>query len=105
MVEKKTVAKKLTYSLQIIVFSLIEIYIDRSGTGGYVLYPTGAKALLEFMNRRAIGLSDEFIHSCYELKAYQIEPAALLQSDKCPQYAVPCKYIHESVIAQVKKIS
>ncbi|MDY6450127.1 hypothetical protein A6M14_01055 [Acinetobacter sp. Ac_877] len=99
---KKTVAKKSTYSLANNNYNLLEIYIDRSGTGGYVLYPTGAKILLDFMGKRAIGLSDEFIHSCYELKAYQIEPAALLQSDKCPEYKVPCKYIHESVIAQVK---
>jgi glycosyl transferase family 25 len=99
---KKTVAKKKTYSLADKNYNLLEIYIDRSGTGGYILYPQGAKILLDFMNNRAIGLSDEFIHSCYELKAYQIEPAALLQSDKCPEYAVPCKYIHESVIAQVK---
>lgn len=99
---KKTVAKQQTYSLVDNDYYLFEIYIDRSGTGGYVLYPSGAKILLDFMNKRAIGLSDEFIHSCYELKAYQIEPAALLQSDKCPEYFVPCKYIHESVIAQVK---
>ncbi|WP_180012615.1 glycosyltransferase family 25 protein [Acinetobacter sp. YH16031] len=99
---KKTVAKQQTYSLVKNNYNLFEIYIDRSGTGGYILYPSGAKILLEFMNKRAIGLSDEFIHSCYELKAYQIEPAALLQSDKCLEYKVPCKYIHESVIAQVK---
>ena len=99
---KKTVAKKSSYSIANNNYDLFEIFIDRSGTGGYVLYPAGAKILLDFMSKRAIGLSDEFIHSCYELKAYQIEPAALLQSDKCPEYSVPCKYIHESVIAQVK---
>ena len=99
---KKTVAKTAQYSVVDQTYNLFEIFIDRSGTGGYVLYPAGAKTLLEFMGKRAIGLSDEFIHSCYELKAYQIEPAALLQSDKCPEYSVPCKYIHESVIAQVK---
>ena len=100
--QKKTVAKKSSYSIANNNYDLFEIFIDRSGTGGYVLYPAGAKILLDFMSKRAIGLSDEFIHSCYELKAYQIEPAALLQSDKCPEYSVPCKYIHESVIAQVK---
>lgn len=99
---KKTVAKQATYSLVDQNYHLFEIYLDRSGTGGYVLYPSGAKTLLDFIGKRAIGLSDEFIHSCYALKAYQIEPAALLQSDKCPEYSVPCKYIHESVIAQVK---
>ena len=99
---KKTVAKQSACSIAENDYNLFEIYIDRSGTGGYALYPTGAKILLDFINKRAIGLSDEFIHSCYELKAYQIEPAALLQSDKCPEYSVPCKYIHESVIAQVK---
>ena len=102
---KKTVAKQSTYSIANNSYDLLEIYVDRSGTGGYVLYPAGAKILLTFMNKRAIGLSDEFIHSCYALKAFQIEPAALLQSDKCPEYAVSCDCIHGSVIGQVKNKS
>ncbi|MDY6523560.1 glycosyltransferase family 25 protein [Acinetobacter faecalis] len=102
---KKTVAKNARYSVVDNSYNLLEIFIDRSGTGGYVLYPTGAQILLEFMAKRAIGLSDEFIHSCYELKAYQIEPAALLQSDKCPDYAVSCDCVHNSIIGQVKNKS
>ena len=99
---KKTLSKKPLCSLIQAQYKLFELHIDRSGAAGYWLSPKGAKILLDFMHERAIGLADEFIHSCYELKAYQIEPAALLQSDKCPEYKVPCKYIHESVIAQVK---
>lgn len=99
---KKTLSKKPLYLLKQAQYKLFELHIDRSGAAGYWLTPKGAKILLDFMHERAIGLADEFIHSCYELKAYQIEPAALLQSDKCPEYKVPCKYIHESVIAQVK---
>ncbi|MDY6485767.1 glycosyltransferase family 25 protein [Acinetobacter faecalis] len=99
---KKTVAIHARYSVADNSYNLLEIFIDRSGTGGYVLYPTGAQILLDFMAKRAIGLSDEFIHSCYELKAYQIEPAALLQSDKCLEYNVSCAYMHTSVIAQEK---
>lgn len=99
---KKTLSKDHRYLLLQAQYKLFELHIDRSGAAGYWLTPKGAKILLNFMQERAIGLADEFIHSCYELKAFQIEPAALLQSDKCLEYKVPCKYIHESVIAQVK---
>lgn len=99
---KKLVAKEARYSIVNDSYKLLKIFMDRSGTGGYILYPSGAKVLLEFMKRRNIGLSDEFIHSCYELNAFQIEPAALLQSDKCEMYGVDTDIDKGSIIGQVK---
>lgn len=99
---KKLIANTADFSVVNSSYSLFEIFMDKSGTGGYILYPTGAKILLNFMNKRAIGLSDEFIHSCYALKSYQIEPAALLQSDKCDMYGVWTDIDKGSVIGQVR---
>lgn len=83
-------------------YQIYKLFLDRSGTGGYILFPSGAQKLINFMNQRAIGLADEFIHSCRELKSYQIEPAALLQSDKCSMYGVEAPVDHYSVIGRVQ---
>ena len=99
---KKLIAKSATFDLTDDHFRLFSLYQDRSGTGGYILYPSGARKLLDFMEKRAIGLADEFIYSCRSLEAYQIEPAVLLQSDKCEMYGVkPMDDMH-SIIVQVK---
>lgn len=99
---RKIISKQPSYSLK--DYRLFELYLDRSGTGGYILYPQGAQKLLSFMNQRAIGLADEFIYSCHLLNAYQIEPAVLLQSDKCPVYNVQTDINMGSVIGQVKNV-
>ena len=98
---KKIVSFTEHFSIVNKQYGLLRLFLDRSGTGGYVIYPNGAKILLDYMQQRPIGLADEFIHSCNTLNRYQIEPAALLQSDKCEQYHVPCDYVLHSVIAQV----
>jgi glycosyl transferase family 25 len=65
---------------------LYRLYLDRNGTGGYILYPWGAKKLLQLEEQIGIGLADAHINACYNLKAYQVEPAALIQMDQCAQY-------------------
>ena len=97
---RKIVSKQPIYELQ--SYKLFKLYQDRSGTGGYILYPEGARKLLSFLNQRAIGLADEFIYNCHALNAYQIEPAAVLQSDKCPMYKVETDIDMGSVIGAVK---
>lgn len=98
---KKIVSSNENISIVNNNYNLLRLYLDRSGTGGYIIYPNGAKILLDYMQRRAIGLADEFIHSCNSLNRYQIEPAALLQTDKCEHYQVLCNTVHNSMIAQV----
>ena len=60
-------------------FSLHRLYLDRSGAGGYLLSPAGAKKLLAHQNKYGIALADAFIHSCYRLRSFQINSAAIIQ--------------------------
>lgn len=96
--KRKLLSYKPIYSLAKHPHELYRIILDKSGTGGYILYPSGAKKLLAHLNNRAMGLADEFIFSCHELIKYQIEPAILLQSDQCQSYGITHIDAHTSVI-------
>lgn len=98
---KKMVAKE-KFATVATDYHLFELYQDRSGAAAYVLFPSGAKKLLERLEQTYPKLADEFISSCYSLNAYQIEPAAALQSDKAQMYGVDVRVIHGSVIGYVQ---
>ena len=83
-------------------YKLFRLFQDRNGAGGYVLFPTGAKKLLDQLNSRAIGLADEVIASCRSLLSYQVEPAAVLQGCICPLYDVETDIDRGSVIGAVQ---
>lgn len=68
--------------------NLYRLYQGRSGTGGYVLWPSGAKKLIARFHRGKIGIVDKFINSTYSLIAYQAEPAPLIQMDMCSEYNI-----------------
>jgi len=88
--------------------SLYRLYQDRTGAAGYVLWPSGAQKLLEHENLNGIGLADAHIATCYSLKSYQIEPAAIIQLDLCIDYNVKNSYSKElssstvSIVENVK---
>jgi len=84
-------------------FKLYRLYMDRNGTGGYVLYPSGAKKLLNLEKKIGIGLADSHINSCYNLLAYQIEPASVIQLDQCEQYGMIPPLDIKSNIGTLKK--
>lgn len=67
----------------------IPLYQDRTGAAGYVLSPTGAQKLLDKAAKGKAGIADAFISSHYELNAYQVEPAAIIQLDMCAHYGIP----------------
>ncbi len=66
--------------------NLIRLYQDRSGAAGYVLWPSGAKKLLNRYAKNEVALADAFICRAYDLKAFQVEPACIIQLDKCDHY-------------------
>ncbi len=68
--------------------TLLPLYQDRTGAAAYVLWPAGARVLLEKAQSTAPGLADEFIASTYALRAFQVEPAAAIQLDQCQAYGV-----------------
>jgi len=67
---------------------LHRLYLDRTGAAGYVLWPTGAKKLIEHENKYGIGLADAHITACYDLVGYQVEPAVIIQLDQCKNYQI-----------------
>ena len=94
---KKLVAKQTT--LQLCDASLTRLYQGRSGSGGYVLWPSGAQKLLARAKKGNIGLADKFINSSYELRAYQIEPASIIQLDQCKYHGITPPLKAESSIS------
>jgi len=67
---------------------LFRLYQDRTGAAGYILWPSGAKKLIECEKRQGIALADAHITACYSLKALQIEPAPIIQLDHCEHYQI-----------------
>ena len=84
--KKKLLAKKATSKF--CDSKLIRMYQGRSGAGGYILWPSGAKKLLQQTENNKIGLADKFINANYSLLSYQVEPAILIQLDQCKYHGI-----------------
>ncbi|ABL02620.1 glycosyl transferase, family 25 [Candidatus Ruthia magnifica str. Cm (Calyptogena magnifica)] len=67
---------------------LLRLYQDRTGAAGYILYPNGAKKLIQCEKRKGIALADAHITACNSIKAYQVEPAPIIQLDQCNYYGL-----------------
>lgn len=75
--KKKTIAKKGQFLGE--RHSLRRLYIDRSGSTGYVLWPAGARKLLARFHASA-AIADKAVRE-FSLASYQLEPAAVVASD------------------------
>ena len=98
---KKTIARRATRML--CGLSMKKLYQDRTGAAGYILWPEGAKKLIERSKNGDIALTDAFISSSYHLRAYQIDPAVIIQLDQCNVYDIPCPIEIESSISSENK--
>ena len=67
---------------------LFRLFQDRTGAAGYILWPSGAKKLLQHEEINGIALADAHISACTTLTAYQVEPAAIMQLDQCDNYGI-----------------
>ena len=67
---------------------LFRLYQDRTGAAGYILWPSGAKKLIQYEEENGIALADAHIANCTALVAYQVEPAAITQLDQCDDYGI-----------------
>jgi|JYMV01.1.fsa_nt_gi glycosyl transferase family 25 len=65
---------------------LLRLYQDRTGAAGYVLWPSGAKKLIQCEEKKGIALADAHITACNSLNVYQVEPAPIIQLDMCEHY-------------------
>jgi len=75
---------------------LLRLYQDRTGAAGYILWPSGAKKLIQLENKNGIGLADAHITSCYSLLSYQVEPSPIIQLDQCKEYGIIKSYTNIS---------
>ena len=75
---------------------------DRTGAAAYVLWPSGARALLAKFEQQGMGLADAFISSTYELQSWQTVPAFAIQADVASAYGVSCPIAPHSLIAREK---
>lgn len=82
---------------------IFALYQDRTGAAAYVLWPSGAKKLLDKVIYSGPALADAFISSCYKLSAYQVEPAIAIQLDQCQAYDVICGHSTNSTISSFAK--
>lgn len=67
-------------------YGMRRLYQDRNGSAAYVLFPAGARKLLARASHKAPALADAFLSSAYELSAWQVIPAAAIQTDQCAAY-------------------
>jgi glycosyl transferase family 25 len=67
---------------------LLKLYQDRTGAAGYILWPSGAKKLIQCEKRKGIALADAHITACNNLKSYQVEPSPIIQLDHCEYYGI-----------------
>jgi glycosyl transferase, family 25 len=67
---------------------LLRLYQDRTGAAGYILWPSGAKKLIQCEEKKGIALADAHITACNNLIAYQVEPSPIVQLDHCEYYDI-----------------
>jgi glycosyl transferase family 25 len=67
---------------------LLRLYQDRTGAAGYILWPSGAKKLIQCQQKKGIALADAHITACYNINAYQVEPTPIIQLDMCQEYGI-----------------
>lgn len=67
---------------------LFRLYQDRTGAAGYILWPSGAKKLIQCEKKKGIALADAHITACNSLNAYQVEPSPIIQLDQCAYYGI-----------------
>ncbi len=82
---KKYVAKK---SQPINSHKLLRLYRHRLGAGAYILYPSGAKKLLQYQQKNGIAPADVHLSDCPTFLRYQIEPACAVQLMFCQEYGI-----------------
>lgn len=97
---KKIISRKPVCTLNHTQVKLYGLYQDRTGAAGYILYPSGAKKLLDRLAKTAPAITDGFIFSAYELQCLQVEPAAIIQEDQLAAYGLIAQESFDSTIGR-----
>lgn len=76
------------------------LYQDRTGAAAYVLWPSGAQALVDKCLKKGAALTDAFISSNYRIRSWQAVPALCVQSDMAEYYGLENKLQTHSYIQE-----
>lgn len=77
---------------------LHQLFLNRDGAAAYILWPSGAKKMIEKTNK-IVGIADAILWTNFTLRSYQMNPALALQSDRCPNYGIQTPLETKSSIA------
>lgn len=82
--------KKLLGSYQALgsKLGIARLFQDRTGAAAYILWPSGAKLLVNHAHMNGAALADAFIGNFYSLNSWQAVPALAVQSDVAAQYGI-----------------
>lgn len=81
---------------------ILRLWQDRTGSAAYVLWPRGARLLLDHASHVG-GPSDAIISSTYAMASYQACPALSVQLDICTRYGLTPAIETRSLIDAVAK--
>jgi glycosyl transferase, family 25 len=84
---------------------LHRLYLNSAGAAGYMLWPSGAKILLDRYKERGVGLADAFMNEVQQWRAWQLVPANVVQIMVAADFGITPPILTESFIAQEKKMS
>ena len=84
---KKKVVSKTRLSINE-NYSLRHLYYGGTGAAGYILRPSGAKALLNTEYKNGYALTDSQICRTLFKNPYQLDHAAIIQLDCCERYLI-----------------
>ena len=66
------------------------LYQDRTGAAAYILWPSGAKKLVNHACTHGAALADALISNHVGLSSWQATPALAIQSDMAERYSIFC---------------
>lgn len=84
---KKLIAKQSILESE--YFSLHTLFLDKTGAAAYLLTPSGAKKLLDEVDKKGAALADALLCHTKALKKLQAVPALAIQMDMASHYEMP----------------
>jgi glycosyl transferase family 25 len=97
----ETWGKKLLGETQTVSGLLLKrLALNSAGAAGYVLWPTGARRLLDRFESEGAALTDAFINQTEHWQAWQLVPANVVQMNIAPQFGLKSGFESPSLIAR-----
>lgn len=98
---KKLIGDKVIYTVA--DTELRRLYLDRTGAAAYILWPSGAKKLVQLHRRKGAALADAQICRAHQLNSYQTEPPLAIQLDCCELYGIQSPMATQSTILNTRR--